>query len=99
MPSPRININESRDKVRAKLFEILDNQPMSENIEKACLNVCLHMGKRKKIICRWENKIFLMLYINKVKQVLYNIDPKNNRHIYDQIKVQMHHRALFLPNN
>ena len=85
-PSPTININLSRDNVRHKIFEILNNKPMSENMEKACLNVCLQVGKKKKMICRWENKIFLMLYINKVKQVLYNIDPKNNRHIYDKLK-------------
>ena len=86
MSKPKLNINESRDKVRTKLFEILDDKTMSENMEKACLNACLKLGKEKKIICKWENKIFLMQYINKIKQVLFNIDPKNNRHIYDKLK-------------
>ena len=86
MPSPHINITESRNKVRSKIFEILDNGPMSENMEKACLNACLKLGRKKNIICRWENKTFLMLYINKVKQVLYNIDPNNSTYIYDKLK-------------
>ena len=86
MPTPKININDCRDRVRSKIFEILDDTPMSENMEKACLNACLRLGKEKRIICKWENKLFLMQYINKIKQVLFNIDPKNNRYIYDKLK-------------
>ena len=86
MPQPTININECRTKVRTKILKILNNSAMAENMEKACLNACIRVGRNKKIICKWENKTFLMLYINKVKQILYNINPKNNCHVYDKLK-------------
>jgi len=80
------NVKSIRNNVINKINDIIINKNMSENIEKGCLNACLETAKNKRIIRKWENKEFLMLYISKVKQVLFNIDPKNNTYIFEKLQ-------------
>ena len=84
--STQDKIYQQRKKVRDEIFKILNNKPMSDNMEKACLNASLKEAQKKNIIKKWENKTFLLLYYIKVKQVLYNINPKNNKYLFDKLK-------------
>lgn len=77
-----------RNKVKCEFNKILKNKAMAENIEKACLNSSLHNANEKRIVKKWENHIFIMLYCNIVKQTLYNINPKHNKYLFNKLKKQ-----------
>ena len=80
------NVKSLRTNVKNKINDIMINENMAINIEKGCLNACLETAKNKRIIRKWENKEFLLLYISKAKQVLFNINPKNNTYIYEKLQ-------------
>ena len=82
------NVPKLRIKVNNEFYKITKNKGHSENLEKACLNASLQIAKEKRIIKKWENKQFLLIYFNKVKQTLYNINPKNNKYLLEKLKKQ-----------
>jgi transcription elongation factor S-II len=82
------NVPKLRIKVINEFYKITKNKAHSENLEKACLNASLQIAKEKRIIKKWENKQFLLIYFNKVKQTLYNINPKNNKYLLEKLKKQ-----------
>jgi len=84
--TPDEKIKVMRDKVKNEFNKIVKNKAMAENIEKACLNSSLHNAKEKKIVKKWENNVFIMLYCSIVKQTLYNINPKNNKYLFNKLK-------------
>jgi DNA-directed RNA polymerase subunit M/transcription elongation factor TFIIS len=86
--SPGEKVKTMRKKVKNEFNKILKNKAMAENIEKACLNSSLHTAKKKKIVKKWENDGFILLYCNIVKQSLYNINPKNNKELFNRLKKQ-----------
>ena len=55
----------------------------SLNIEKSIYNYTVDKGKQLKIIRKWDNVYFVLIYVNKLKSILYNL---KNPIIIDKIK-------------
>ena len=62
-----------RKKMRMKLNEIIQDDKISENVEIGTYNYAVKQGIEKKVIRRWTNPLFVELYLNKMRTLLYNI--------------------------
>ena len=74
---------ELRDNIRCKINSLVDNNIISENIEKGIFNFIIRQSTEKNILKKWDNPKFRCLYINKCRSVYSNIDKDcyigNNR--------------------
>ena len=72
----------------------VDNEIYSQNIEKSIFNYCVLKSKKEKIIKKWDNVHFVLIYINKFKIIFHNI---KNPIILQKIKarkIQPHKMAF-----
>ena len=47
------------------------------NIEKGIFNFAVSLAKKKNIVRKWDNKVFVMLYMNRLKMIITNIKDEN----------------------
>ena len=60
----------------------IKNFNISENLEKGIYNYTLTKCDEKNLIKKWSNNLFLLIYIQKVKSIIFNL--KNNT-IYNKL--------------
>jgi transcription elongation factor S-II len=65
-----------RQCVIAKINLILSNEKISTNLEKGIYNYSLAASEEKKLIKKWSNEAFVILYIQKLRCVLLNLKHK-----------------------
>lgn len=56
-----------------KLNILIENKTKSINLEKAIFNYTIEKCQEKNIIEIWDNTYFIIIYINKLKSILYNL--------------------------
>ncbi len=66
-----------RIKMVEKLNTILNDIKLSRCIEKSIYNYVIDTAKEKNIMRKWNNNIFLHLYMNKVISVYSNLNSKS----------------------
>ena len=71
------NPTEFRKNVVVKLNKIIRNKKMSNNLEKGIFNFAIKISKEKNVVRKWENKYFVVLYVDKLKSIMRNLDKKN----------------------
>ena len=72
------NPTEFRNNVRSKLYKIIKNKNMCENLEKGIFNWSIREAKNKKIVRKWDNKMFSMIYLDRFQSIWLNISkPKS----------------------
>tara|TARA_B100001769_G_scaffold221065_1_gene181346 strand:- start:11421 stop:11942 length:522 start_codon:yes stop_codon:yes gene_type:complete len=71
-----------RDKVKTKLNLILKNDKIVLNLEKGIYNYTIKTSDEKNLIKKWDNELFVTIYIEKLKMILHNL---KNKQIYDKI--------------
>ncbi len=72
------NPTEFRSNIRAKLYKIIKNKNKCENLEKGIYNWCIRESKIKKIVRKWDNTMFTILYYDRLKSVYLNLSkPKS----------------------
>ena len=82
------NIREIEDSVlfRNKIISYLDNkiknEEISKNLEKGIYNYTLKSCEEKNLIKKWSNNLFVLIYIQKVKSILFNL---KNEKIFDDL--------------
>ena len=62
-----------RQKMRASLDAIIQNELISENVEIGVYNYAVRTAVEKKIVKKWTNVYFAELYLSKMKSLLFNI--------------------------
>ncbi len=73
----KINDPESfRENVIKKLDIIINNQKISENLEKGIYNYSLSICEEKKLLKKWSNESFVSLYIQKLRTLMINLKNK-----------------------
>ena len=84
-----------RNNIRLKINNILNNEKHSKNIEVGIYNVSLQFAKEHNIVRQWDNKLFVQLYYDKLKTIIYNLKNTNilNRILSKEIKA---HEIAFL---
>ena len=95
------NIREIEDSVlfRNKIISYLDNkiknEEISKNLEKGIYNYTLKSCEEKNLIKKWSNNLFVLIYIQKVKSILFNL--KNEKIFNDLINKKFKaHEMVFM---
>ena len=73
---------EFRTNVVSKLDNIIKNNKISTNLEKGIFNYSLKQCEEKKLIKKWSNEYFIIIYIQKLKTILFNL---SNEGLYNRI--------------
>ena len=89
---------------RNKIIDFFDkkiqNKNISENLEKGIYNYTLTQCDNKNLIKKWSNNQFVLIYIQKIKSIIFNLNNENlfNKIINKEIKahelVFMNHQEL-----
>jgi hypothetical protein len=74
MPALKINNPETfRVNIRQKLNVILQNERNSSNLEKGIFNYTLKEADRHKIVKKWDNNLFVQIYIDHLRSTMTNL--------------------------
>jgi transcription elongation factor S-II len=74
-----------RDELHNKLYtsdssENIDSEHViCSNMEKGVYNYTIKEATRRKIIKKWENPVFVQLYVDKLRSIYVNLDQTNFR--------------------
>ena len=82
---PVKNVTLFRNIIKQHIHKIIKNGNSSLNIEKSIYNFTIQKANRKKIIKKWDNPYFVLIYINKLKVILFNL---KNPIILEKIKTK-----------
>uniref|UniRef100_A0AB39JEV1 Transcription Elongation Factor Tfiis C Domain-Containing Protein n=1 Tax=Florenciella sp. virus SA2 TaxID=3240092 RepID=A0AB39JEV1_9VIRU len=66
-----------RKNIKDYVFKIINDENKSTNIEKSIYNYSVLTATKHKIIKKWSNKYFVLIYINKFKIIFHNL--KNDK--------------------
>jgi len=90
------NPEKFRKKLCIKLNKYIKNKNKSINLEKGIFNYAIKESKQKKIIRKWDNQMFVLLYLDKFKSVFLNISKKKSKilHRLNKNEFQAHDLAL-----
>ena len=79
-----------RENVKKKIIEIVLNDKIGDNMEKAIFNYSLRIADEKYIVKKWDNLYFSELYVNKFRTVYINLKNPDvlNQIITKKIKAQ-----------
>lgn len=78
-----VNPTEFRKKICEKLIPILGEETLSINMEKGIFNYTIKEANSKKIIKKWDNPAFAMLYVDRLRSIYLNL---KNEDLLNQIK-------------
>ena len=67
-----------RGNVASRLNKIIRKKKFSLNLEKGIFNYTVQTAQQKSIVKKWSNPIFVMIYVDKFKSILLNLDPKSH---------------------
>jgi transcription elongation factor S-II len=62
-----------RDNIRKKINIIIENEKYSINVEKGIFNYTLKEAEQKKIVKKWDNKAFVIIYLDRLRSILINL--------------------------
>jgi transcription elongation factor S-II len=65
-----------RSNVRKNLSKKFDNEKCGINLEKGIFNYTLKEADQRKIVKKWDNKKFVLIYLNHLKSILANLNDK-----------------------
>jgi transcription elongation factor S-II len=89
-----------RNKIIDFFNKKIKNENISENLEKGIYNYTLTQCDNKNLIKKWSNNYFVLIYIQKVKSILFNLNNENvfskliNKEIKAHELVFMNHQEL-----
>ena len=69
--------NEHRCKIREIFVKIITNKNHIKLIEKGIFNFACQTSQKRKIVRKWENKIFCKIYINKARSLYSNLNSNS----------------------
>ena len=78
-----------RDSIKSKLEEIICDDKKARTIEKSIYNSCIKDATDRNIVKKWDNKFFVMLYINKFRSLWFNMNTDSyidNSTFLDRVK-------------
>jgi transcription elongation factor S-II len=83
------NPDKFRSNIINKINTIINDEKKSINIEKSIYNYTIQESKTRKIVRKWDNKFFVLIYINKLHSIWMNISDNsyiNNKIFINKIK-------------
>lgn len=67
-----------RENVRNLIQTKIPSMKMCVNIEKGIFNKTIDVADNKKIIKKWDNKFFVILYTNRLRSIIMNLTNNEN---------------------
>jgi len=75
------NPNQFRENIRTQFRKHIEDVDISINMEKSVFNYSIKECNSKKIIKKWENPLFVRIYIDKLRSVFMNLTPEVKKHV------------------
>lgn len=72
-----------RNNICKKINEILKNEKKSSNLEKGIFNYALKEAQQKKVIKKWDNHLFVQIYITHLRSIMINLRGEILQQIID----------------
>ena len=72
-----------RKEIRKYIFGIVKDEKISNNIEKSIFNFSIRTAGEMKVVKKWNNEYFVLIYMNKFKMIFHNI---KNKAIVEKLK-------------
>jgi len=67
-----------RTNIRERINKYLNNDVWSINLEKGIFNYAIGEARKRKVVRKWDSSIFVLLYVNKVRNIMDNINPDSH---------------------
>jgi len=84
-----VNADTFRTNVKKKLNKIIRRKKLSLNLEKGIFNYTIQTARLRNIVRKWDNKAFVMIYVDKFKSILLNLNAKStvkNKELLKRLK-------------
>ena len=93
------NADTFRANVRQKLDKILNNEKNTSNMEKGIFNYSLKEAGHRKIVKKWNNHLFVQIYVDRLRSIMTNLKGEILQQINDgtvkpQVVAFMTHQEL-----
>ena len=62
-----------RQNLQKRLFDVLKDETISINMEKAIYNYTIREATQRKIVKKWENRSFIHIYIDRARSIWNNL--------------------------
>jgi hypothetical protein len=72
-----------RANIRTKLNETFNNEKNSNNLEKGIFNYALKEAERQKVVKKWDNKLFVQIYLDRLRSIMRNLNAEIIQNIND----------------
>jgi len=73
-----IDPNAFRETIRKSFEPFIPNEKKCINLEKGIFNYIIREAKNKRIVRKWDNNNFVMLYLNKYRAIFANLNNKSH---------------------
>ena len=89
-----------RNNIKEKINNLLNDFKMSENLEKGIFNYTIQTCEEKQLIKKWQNKQFVLIYLQKFKSIIFNLHDNftinllKNKEIKPHEIVFMNHQEI-----
>ncbi len=80
------NADTFRTNIKKKLYKIIRRKKLSLNLEKGIFNYTIQTARLRNIVRKWDNKAFVMIYVDKFKSILLNLNAKSTVKNKDLLK-------------
>jgi len=83
------NADTFRTNVKKKLYKIIKRKKLSLNLEKGIFNYTIQTARLRNVVRKWDNKAFVMIYVDKFKSILLNLNAKStikNKELLKRLK-------------
>lgn len=78
-----LNHEEFRANIRSNISQIIDSENIVKNMEKGIYNWALKEATNRKVIKKWDNPDFVILYVDHLRSIMKNLA---NPHVQEQLK-------------
>jgi transcription elongation factor S-II len=76
-----------RSNIKAKLFDFLQDEKHSTNLEKGIFNYSLKEATMRKVVKKWDNPYFVQLYKDRVRTIYFNFkNQETMKKVLEQLK-------------
>lgn len=85
------NPEKFRENIKNKLNGVVKNEKLSKNIERSIFNFAITEARQKKVIRKWENQNFCLIYNDRFKSLYFNIKSNSyveNKHFLKKLKIK-----------
>lgn len=83
-----------RDNIAKRLAKILDNDKSGINLERGIYNSTLETADARNIVKKWENTIFVSLYIERLRNVYVNLNLPRIKEMIKEAGFKIHELAF-----